>query len=68
MSDGISDWHDNKLRNQYIQSLGSEYISVVIKELSTILNSFDSEPLSLSRTKWGQLDEIKEIVKNLQPI
>jgi hypothetical protein len=58
---------DNKSRYQHIESLGSQYISVVIKELSTILNRFDSDSLLLSRDKWGQLDEIKKIVRNLQP-
>jgi len=72
MSDGIKDMYDdmindNKSRYQHIESLGSQYISVVIKELSTILNRFDSDSLVLSRSKWGQLDEIKKIVRNLEP-
>jgi len=73
MGDGIKAMYDdiekddNILRNHHIRSLGFEKISGAIKELSTILNRFDSDSLVLSRSKWGQLDEIKEIVRSLEP-
>lgn len=73
MSDGIKDWHDDmedqdhKLRHQHLESLGIAKISVAIKDLSSILNRFDSDSLMLSRSEWAQLDDIKKIVKGLQP-